>query len=451
MYKTKLQEFCQKKAWQLPEYNVKKEGEDHNPHFQATVIVNGIPFHSQNPARSSKQAQNDAAQLAFLHLASPPPPPPPTTTVLASASPGSSYAIADSGSSTANRTLHPERQEANQNSHVNETAYICKDNAKSNDIRHMYKTLLQNFAQKRNLMLPSYSCEFEGPPHATRFKCKVTINGQTYETLEFFPTIKEAEHAAAKIALSALSPGSFQEEDISFYKNLLQELIQKEGCPLPVYTTTRSGEAHNPTFVSVVEVKGEVFRGQEAKTKKLAEVLAAKVAYMKLNDCKSDRGLTVMTPAYQERKVPVLSSPHSPSNVNADNQQNVSPKAGTILNPSSSSGKDQHEDIDGPFSDFPQPEMTTDWPTSSTSSNLSEPPAPEDNLSTLNLPSNHSATSNLDSDSVTKRPLPMSNLSCNRVVVRPRVENMEVPAGSTVDPRSDDTWFAVKFDSQPDR
>lgn len=74
------------------------------------------------------------------------------------------------------------------------------------------------------------------------------------------------------------------QEDFSFYKNLLQELTQKEGCPLPVYTTTRSGEAHASTFVSIVEVKGNVFTGQEAKTKKHAEVLAAKVAYMKLKE-----------------------------------------------------------------------------------------------------------------------------------------------------------------------
>lgn len=78
-------------------------------------------------------------------------------------------------------------------------------------MKHLYKNILQNFAQKRNLGQPVYSCEFEGHPHACRFRCKVTINEKVYESLEFFPTIKEAEHAVAKLALSSLSPNSIEE------------------------------------------------------------------------------------------------------------------------------------------------------------------------------------------------------------------------------------------------
>ncbi|MBA0816168.1 hypothetical protein Gohar_000861, partial [Gossypium harknessii] len=153
-------------------------------------------------------------------------------------------------------------------------------------MQHFYKNLLQNYAQKRNVSRPVYSCEVEGPPHASRFRCKVTIDEKTYEGLEFFPTIKEAEHAAARVALSCLAPDAIEEvqEDSSLFKNLLQELTQKEGCPLPVYTTTRSGEAHASMFVSSVEVKGEAFTGQGARTKKQAEFLAAKVAYTKLKE-----------------------------------------------------------------------------------------------------------------------------------------------------------------------
>lgn len=77
------------------------------------------------------------------------------------------------------------------------------------------------------------------------------------------------------------------------YKNLLQELTQKEGSPLPVYTTTRSGEAHSSMFVSSVEVKGEVFSGERAKTKKQAEFLAAKVAYMKLKECMCSKPIRI--------------------------------------------------------------------------------------------------------------------------------------------------------------
>ncbi|XP_022743723.1 double-stranded RNA-binding protein 1-like isoform X3 [Durio zibethinus] len=380
MYKSKLQELCQKKAWTLPEYNITKEGQDHNPRFEATVIVNGKSFQPRNPARSSKEAQNDAAQLAFLHFTAPPLP-----------DPGSSNEIANFDSNIATlRILQLERQEANQDCEI----LISKDNEKFKDMRHLYKNLLQNFAQKRNLSRPVYSCEFEGPPHASRFRCKVTINENTYESLEFFPTIKEAEHAAAKIALSCLSPDAIEEEDSTLYKNLLQELAQKEGCPLPVYNTTRSGEAHASTFVSIVEVKGEVFTGQAAKTKKQAEFLAAKVAYMKLKGFNR-----------------------------------------TVIS--------HHISVS-----FPQPEVTTDWQSRSSSSNLYDHPLPEDDLSSPTSPSTHSTTTDSVEDSI-KQPVETSDISCNRVVVRPRVPDMKFPSGSTVLPISDSHWVAVKLGPQP--
>ena len=59
---------------------------------------------------------------------------------------------------------------------------------------------------------------------------------------------------------------------------------------------------------------------------------------------KPNRGSMIITPAYQEREVPVLSASHSPSNVNADNQQNVESKASTLLNFSSTSEEVQQED-----------------------------------------------------------------------------------------------------------
>ncbi|KAA3487467.1 double-stranded RNA-binding protein 1-like isoform X2 [Gossypium australe] len=402
MYKSRLQELCQKKAWRLPEYNVTKQGQDHNPRFEATVDVNGMSFQSQNPAKSSKEAQNDAAYLAFLHFTAPPLPDP--------------------------------------------------------DMQHFYKNLLQNYAQKRNVSRPVYSCEVEGPPHASRFRCKVTIDEKTYEGLEFFPTIKEAEHAAARVALSCLAPDAIEEvqEDSSLFKNLLQELTQKEGCPLPVYTTTRSGEAHASMFVSSVEVKGEAFTGQGARTKKQAEFLAAKVAYTKLKECKSKKVSTNITPAYHEQEVHVVSSSHSPTNVNAGTEQNLGSKSGSLLNSSSTLGADRQDDrVNATFMDhhsvqFPQPEMPTDWENSPSSPILSDHPLPEDNPSTANIPSNHWVTTNLVEDSM-KQHVEMSSITCNRIIVRPRVPNMKFPAGSTVLPMSDNVWVAVKLASEPNQ
>ncbi|KAK2969169.1 hypothetical protein RJ640_009928 [Escallonia rubra] len=70
MYKSKLQELCHQYSWNLPEYTSVKDGQDHNPRFTATVTVNGIPFQTSPDQcrRSSKEAQNQAAKLAFDHF-----------------------------------------------------------------------------------------------------------------------------------------------------------------------------------------------------------------------------------------------------------------------------------------------------------------------------------------------------------------------------------------------
>lgn len=70
------------------------------------------------------------------------------------------------------------------------------------------------------------------------------------------------------------------------YKNLLQEMAQKRGLGLPVYSTSQSGEVHAPIFVSIVKVGEETFEGQQSRTKKQAEMSAAKVAYISLKEGK---------------------------------------------------------------------------------------------------------------------------------------------------------------------
>lgn len=80
---------------------------------------------------------------------------------------------------------------------------------------HLFKSQLQNYAQKRKIDLPVYSPEWEGPAHALRFKCKVIVDGQTFESPKFFPTLKDAEHAAAEVALMSLSPSGAQEASLN--------------------------------------------------------------------------------------------------------------------------------------------------------------------------------------------------------------------------------------------
>ncbi|KAI3692809.1 hypothetical protein L6452_32632 [Arctium lappa] len=68
MYKSKLNELCQKNRWGSPMYSFIKDGEEHSPLFRGSVVVNGFTFVSQSIFKSSKSAYNDAAQHALNHF-----------------------------------------------------------------------------------------------------------------------------------------------------------------------------------------------------------------------------------------------------------------------------------------------------------------------------------------------------------------------------------------------
>lgn len=69
----------------------------------------------------------------------------------------------------------------------------------------MYKNQLQELAQRSCFNLPSYACIREGPDHAPRFKATVNFNGEFFESPSFCSTLRQAEHAAAEVALNTLS------------------------------------------------------------------------------------------------------------------------------------------------------------------------------------------------------------------------------------------------------
>ena len=69
----------------------------------------------------------------------------------------------------------------------------------------MYKNQLQELAQRSCFNLPAYTCLREGPDHAPRFKAAVIFNGEQFESPGFFTTLRQAEHAAAEVALAALA------------------------------------------------------------------------------------------------------------------------------------------------------------------------------------------------------------------------------------------------------
>ncbi|MCO5576136.1 hypothetical protein L7F22_029944 [Adiantum nelumboides] len=126
----------------------------------------------------------------------------------------------------------------------------------------------------------------EGPDHAPRFKATVNFNGEIFESPHFCTTLRQAEHAAAEVALNTLSRRGPSQllaskilDETSVCKNLLQETAQRVGVSLPVYTTMKLGPGHLPVFKCLVEVAGKVFAGEPAKTKKQAEKNAAMAAW----------------------------------------------------------------------------------------------------------------------------------------------------------------------------
>ncbi|KAE8779410.1 Double-stranded RNA-binding protein 2 [Hordeum vulgare] len=153
----------------------------------------------------------------------------------------------------------------------------------------MFKNQLQELAQRSCFNLPSYACIREGPDHAPRFKATVTFNGESFESPGFYSTLRQAEHAAAEVALNELSkrgPSSSLAakvlDETGIYKNLLQETAHRAGLKLPMYTTIRSGPGHTPTFTCTVELAGRIFTGSPGKTKKQAQKNAAMAAWSEL-------------------------------------------------------------------------------------------------------------------------------------------------------------------------
>nr|XP_034887132.1 double-stranded RNA-binding protein 1-like isoform X5 [Populus alba] len=380
-----------------------------------------------------------------------------------------SFGGCSSGSLSPGGKLQLNLQDANPTPLSNEAVENAKNDEIFGGMQHLFKNLLQTYAQKRNFSQPMYSREHVGPPHASRFKCKVTVNGQTYESQEYFPTLNKAELAAAKAALMSLLPNGVEEDEFG-YKSLLQELAQREGCGLPTYLTDKSGEAHAPTFVSKVEIEGEIFTGQGAKTKKQAEMSAAKIAFTALKQRYSSQSPGFLSTSSQFEEAP-QSSPLSPagqsqeavqsetpqfsvSNLRAGLtaylQQNIQPK---LPVPNEQAEEDRaFELVAANFVVSNQNPSIASPGQDSSSAMASITPSP---AAAISSPPKHDLTSSsLPSD-------PPTNLATSssiefmvrgiRVLIHPSGTKMTYPAGSTVLPISDDKWAAVELPPQRSR
>ncbi|CAL9194575.1 unnamed protein product [Musa hybrid cultivar] len=440
MDKSRLQQLCQQRQWPLPEYAIYREGPDHDPHFRAMVTVNGANFHSPDDSRTIKEAQNKAAQVALEQLLETAPPPP-----------------------TPSASLPPALEKQLSN-----------------------KSHLQSYLQKNNKGLPTYQSVPDGTP-SRRFKATVKFDGETFESAGYFHTVKEAEQSAAKIALMSLCVAGNQQDYSGVYKMLLQELAQKRGLSLPKYTTTNYGESHMPTFSSKVEIKGELFQGDVAKTKKQAENNAAKVALSQLEECRANRFSSNLVSKWQVNieSEPPTSSVEPIVNMNSPKPSsllipasqidakrtvdiiavdhgatasisNATPVSGQITN-----STDEVTGIDGSYHHLTfstdEPEITAKK--KDTVAAVQDPESADvtKNGETLRGAVSGGGSSALSSNynfhkfhpTTTSGELPTgstSSLLHNRVQVYPRKSDLVLPEGAVPLPCSDDSWVAVSLD-----
>lgn len=154
MFKSQLQEYSQKHSLSAPIYEHVKEGPSHEPKFTATVIVNGVRYDSPTAFRNRKTAEHAAAQVALQELGK-----------AANGAGDIPNPVFESG--------------------------LCKN-------------LLQEYAQKLNLPVPSYCCEkAAGEGHTSIFISTVEIAGISYVGGPA-KNKKTAEIKAARTALSAI-------------------------------------------------------------------------------------------------------------------------------------------------------------------------------------------------------------------------------------------------------
>ncbi|KAH6773017.1 dsRNA-binding domain-like superfamily protein [Perilla frutescens var. hirtella] len=154
VFKSRLQEYCQKAGLSTPVYETIKEGPSHEPSFKSNVTVNNVRYDSLPGFFNRKAAEQSAAEVALIELAK-----------INNMNFGITQPVHETG--------------------------LCKN-------------LLQEYAQKMNYAIPLYECrkeEKEG--RMPMYSCVVEIGGIKYIGASA-STKKEAEIKAARTALLAI-------------------------------------------------------------------------------------------------------------------------------------------------------------------------------------------------------------------------------------------------------
>lgn len=153
---------------------------------------------------------------------------------------------------------------------------------------YVFKSLLQEYAQKAKLSNPTYNTIKEGPSHEPSFRSTVIVNYVTYDSLPGFFSRRDAEQSAAEVALKALANSGTMGECISqpvhdtgLCKNLLQAYAQKMNFAIPLYVCHKDEKpGMTGHFSCTVDIGGIKYIGGAAKSKKEAELKAARTALL---------------------------------------------------------------------------------------------------------------------------------------------------------------------------
>ncbi|RDX86673.1 Double-stranded RNA-binding protein 1, partial [Mucuna pruriens] len=160
---------------------------------------------------------------------------------------------------------------------------------------YVFKSRLQEYAQKAGLPTPVYETIKEGPSHEPSFRSTVIVNEVRYDSLPGFSNRKAAEQSAAEVALVELAKSNVVNQSITqpvhetgLCKNLLQEYAQKMNYAMPMYQCKKDETPGRASvFSCTVDIGGILYIGGAAKTKKEAEIKAARTALLAIQSSAS--------------------------------------------------------------------------------------------------------------------------------------------------------------------
>ncbi|KAK4482707.1 hypothetical protein RD792_009874 [Penstemon davidsonii] len=183
---------------------------------------------------------------------------------------------------------------------------------------YVFKSRLQEYAQKAGLMTPVYETIKEGPSHQPSFRSTVVLNNVRYDSLPGFFNRKAAEQSAAEVALVELANSTTDTKfgisqsvhETGLCKNLLQEYAQKLNYAVPLYECRKEEkQGRTPMYSCILEIGGIKYIGASASTKKEAEIKTARTALLAIQSATSGSenhntgGNSIYTVLPQKKKV----------------------------------------------------------------------------------------------------------------------------------------------------